>query len=417
MVSPWKAWGVVALLVTGYSGYYLCRSNLSVSMPLIVQDMASPARPPEAVRVWLGSVASLGVLAYALGKIPSGRLADRFGGRGNFLGGMAGAIAATAWFAAAGTTPMLTAAWIANRLVQTLGWVGAVKIVSRWFPFHRHGAVMGVISLSYLFGDALARQFLSLLIRRGFTWRMIFATSAGVLGLILVLCLALLRESPGRDGARENPSNLFQTSEAADWRQVFATFFRSRAFGYACALSLGATILRETFNLWTPTYFTQVVHMSAADAAAGSSIFPLLGGFSVIFCGWFSDRMGRTGRAAIILGGMAGAALLLFWLSAARVASASTAIATVGALAVLLIGPYSFLAGAISLDFGGKRAAGTASGIIDTAGYLGGVISGDTIARISAGFGWSGTFRFLAAIALLTALGAVLFLQEQRRIA
>src|SRR5215471_51119 len=125
----WKAWGVVALLVIGYSGYYLCRSNLSVSMPLIVQDLASPGRPLGAVRVWLGSVASLGVLAYAIGKIPSGRLADRFGGRGNFLGGMAGAIAATALFAASRSMPMMAVAWVANRLLQTLGWAGVIKIV------------------------------------------------------------------------------------------------------------------------------------------------------------------------------------------------------------------------------------------------------------------------------------------------
>jgi sugar phosphate permease len=38
------AWRMVALLVTGYAGYYLCRSNLSVSMPLIVQDFAAGRR-------------------------------------------------------------------------------------------------------------------------------------------------------------------------------------------------------------------------------------------------------------------------------------------------------------------------------------------------------------------------------------
>jgi OPA family glycerol-3-phosphate transporter-like MFS transporter len=407
---------MVALLVTGYSGYYLCRSNLSVSMPLIVEDLASPSRPADAVRVWVGSIASLGVLAYALGKIPSGRMADRFGGRGNFLGGMAGAVVATALFAAGRSLPMLTVAWIANRLLQTLGWAGAIKIVSRWFPFHRHGTVMGIISLSYLFGDALARQFLSVLIRLGFTWRSVFASSAAVLALILAICLVLLRESPGGDGAPENPSGLFRAAEAAGWRQVFTTFFRSRAFLYACVLSLGATILRETFNLWTPTYFTQAIHMSAADAAAASSIFPLLGGISVIVCGFLGDRLGRTGRAVIILGGMSGAALLLLRLSAAPAASAWSAMAAVGALALLTIGPYSFLAGAIALDFGGKRAAATASGIIDTAGYLGGVLSGDTMARISIGFGWSGTFRLLAGIAFLTALAAVLFLREHRRV-
>jgi OPA family glycerol-3-phosphate transporter-like MFS transporter len=180
-------------------------------------------------------------------------------------------------------------------------------------------------------------------------------------------------------------------------------------------MSLGATILRETFNLWIPTYLTQAVHMSAAQAAAGSSVFPFLGGISVLGCGWLSDRLGRAGRATIIFGGMVLAACALFGLSQTEMRSASLAVATMGTLAVLIIGPYSFLAGAISLDFGGNRAGATASGIIDTIGYLGGVISGDTIARILTGYGWSGTFSVLAGIAFLTALGAAFFLAEQRK--
>ena len=46
-------------------------------------------------------------------------------------------------------------------------------------------------------------------------------------------------------------------------------------------------------------------------------------------------------------------------------------------MAFLLIGPYSYLAGAISLDFGGKRGGATACGIIDGVGYLGGVLAGE----------------------------------------
>jgi OPA family glycerol-3-phosphate transporter-like MFS transporter len=332
---------------------------------------------------------------------------------------MCGAIAATALFAAAGSMPLLTVAWIGNRLFQSLGWAGAVKIASRWFPFRLHGTVMGIISLSYLFGDALARQFLSVLIGLGFTWRQVFAASAAVLGLILVLCLAFLRESPadaGESEAEENPANLFQAADEKEtpWA-TFGIFFQSRAFCLACAMSLGATILRETFNLWIPTYLTQAVHMSAAQAAAGSSVFPFLGGISVLGCGWLSDRLGRAGRATIIFGGMVLAACALFGLSQTDMRSASLAVAMMGILAVLIIGPYSFLAGAISLDFGGSRAGATASGIIDTIGYLGGVISGDTIARILTGYGWSGTFSVLAGIAFLTALGAALFLVEQRK--
>ena len=70
------------------------------------------------------------------------------------------------------------------------------------------------------------------------------------------------------------------------------------------------------------------------------------------------------------------------------------ALVLVAAVAFLLIGPYSYLAGAISLDFGGKRGGATACGIIDGVGYLfGGVLAGKVIASLSVAIGWQGRLR------------------------
>ena len=54
------AWQVVTvvLMVCGYSGYYLCRSNLSVAMPLIIADLGSKGVAAETARIRLGSIAS-----------------------------------------------------------------------------------------------------------------------------------------------------------------------------------------------------------------------------------------------------------------------------------------------------------------------------------------------------------------------
>src|ERR1700691_6363875 len=76
----------------------------------------------------------------------------------------------------------------------------------------------------------------------------------------------------------------------------------------------------------------------------------------------------------------------------------------VGLVGFSLLGPYSYLAGAMSLDFGGERGSATAAGIIDGFGYLAGWISGDTVARISVTFGWRIAFETLAAVSLLTAV-------------
>jgi OPA family glycerol-3-phosphate transporter-like MFS transporter len=165
---------LVALLVSGYAGYYLCRSDLSVVMPLLIAELGKRGVPPDAAKLALGSVASLGVLAYGLGKFRSGWLADFLGGRRNFLLGMSGAVLFTILFGLAGAIPIFTVAWMCNRAVQSMGWAGMVKITSRWFSYSAYGSVMGIISLSYLFGDAASREFMARMIETGFGWRGFF---------------------------------------------------------------------------------------------------------------------------------------------------------------------------------------------------------------------------------------------------
>jgi OPA family glycerol-3-phosphate transporter-like MFS transporter len=80
-----------------------------------------------------------------------------------------------------------------------------------------------------------------------------------------------------------------------------------------------------------------------------------------------------------------------------------------------MLGPYSYLAGAISLDLGGKRGAATACGIIDGVGYLGGMLAGDTVARLSNSYGWSGVFRALALVAVATSLAGLVFYVLERK--
>jgi sugar phosphate permease len=251
----------------------------------------------------------------------------------------------------------------------------------------------------------------------------VFLTTALVLASLLIVCAVLLRESPGEIGEPEppaNPANLFRASaepeQVRGLRQLLRPFFGSNVFWLACALSLGATILRETFSLWTPTYFTQAVGRSAATAAGASALFPFLGGISVIPCGWLSDRLGRGGRAGLMLGGFLLTALVLMVLGSRIVQSSRTwPVILVAAVAFLTLGPYSFLAGAMSLDFGGKHGSGTSYGLIDGAGYLGGVLAGDSMARISVNYGWNAAFLTLAAISLLSGIAAAWFPREERR--
>jgi MFS transporter, OPA family, glycerol-3-phosphate transporter len=417
-------WVTIALLTLGYSGYYFCRSNLSVVLPDLIHDLAQHGISPSEAQIRLGFIASAGTVAYATGKFFSGPTADMWGGRRNFLGGMAGSILFTIVFALSGGVPLFTLAWICNRFSGSFGWAGLVKVSSRWFSYSTYGSVMAVISLSFLFGDAAGRWSMSILMAHGVGWRGVFFAGAAALGALLVTNLILLRETPqerGLPAAEANPLNVFARHEAehGQGKKQLATILRSLITSFpfllVCLLSLGTTLLRETFNLWTPTYYVQYVGLSSSQAASRSALFPLVGGVSVLLAGFLSDKLGLNGRNLVTVFGMAACTVCLVMIARTPEHSGEwRAVILVTMAGFLLLGPYSYLAGAMSMDIGGKDGSATAAGIVDGIGYLGGWLSGDTVARITVAFGWKITFLSLAGVSLITVLVAVVLLVHQR---
>lgn len=300
----------------------MCRSNLSVAAPRLLAEFGGRGLDKAA----LGLISSAGVLAYAAGKLVNGAAADVIGGRRMFLAGMIGSIAATLAFGASAGFAAFVAAWTINRFAQSMGWGALVKIASHWYAPERYGAVMGVLSLSFLFGDAAGRVWLGALVSHGAGWRAVFIASAATLAAIAIVCAVTLRESPRSVGVDEPPvsaRNVYgsrgNASRPAGLRDLLAPYVRNPAFWLVCLVSLGLTLIRESFNAWTPTY--------------------------------------------------------------------------------LVIGPYSLLAGAIAVDFGGRRGSATAAGLIDTAGYLGALASGVVVGSVAQHLGWSVVFRLQAAVA------------------
>jgi len=403
----------ILLLFGGYAACYYCRADLSVATPLLVEELGKQGLSHSEAIVRIGSISSLGVLAYALGKLFLTGLGDYWGGRRNFLIGVGGAAVFTLLFAAGGTLPMFTLAWLGNRLTQSIGWAGLIKVSSRWFDYSSYGSIIGILSISYLVGDAAARQQMGMLIERGYGWRSLFLFAAIVAAVMLIASLLWLRESRaelGHPQAKPNPLNLFAAAESrpASVGALLLPLLRSRAFLLVCLLSFACTIIRETFNTWTPVYLRDHLGYSMSHSAGMSAIFPGVGVASVLLAGWLSDHLGLNGRSLLLFLGLTGTAAALLVLMSVRSgpSGALLAVVVIGVVAFCLLGPYSYLGGAFALDFGGKQASASASGIIDGIGYLGGVLAGDTVARLSVAFGWEGVFVILAAVSAVAALCA-----------
>jgi sugar phosphate permease len=403
----------VLLLFGGYAALYFCRADLSVATPLLIDELGKHGISHADAMIRMGSIASFGVLAYALGKLFLGGLGDFWGGRISFLIGLGGATAFTLMFTSGLSLPLFSIAWIGNRLTQSLAWAGLLKVSAKWFDYSSYGMIIGILSISYLIGDAAARQWMGMLIEHGFGWRALFYFAGAVGGTLLIINFFFLRESrvdAGYVEAKPNPLNLFAGSESRPQTltQLLLPLVRSRAFLLVCLLSLGCTIIRETFNIWTPVYLRDYLGYSMSNAARMSAVFPGVGAISVLATGWLSDRLGVNGRSLILFVGLGATAAALLVLMTMRSSSSGSLLPlfAIGTIAFCLLGPYSYLGGAFALDFGGKQAGAVSSGIIDGVGYLGAVVAGDSIARISVSFGWQGVFVALAVVSALAALGA-----------
>ncbi len=412
------------LLTLGYAGFYLCRANLSVVTPLIVRELGGAGIAKADALVKIGHFVSLAALAYGVGKFVGGMLGDVGGGRRNFLIGMGGSVGFTVLFTlgSAGAVPIFTLAWMGNRLVQSLGWPGMMKIAGRSFRYQSFGVVAAVLSLSFLFGDAASKLFMGVLLAHGVAWRGVFLINAGILASWFVVTLLFLREKPAALGTREFPPSPESLYSDADGTPpgvgplgLLGPLLSSPSFLIACGLSLAMTLLRETFNTWTPEYFVDVLKLTPAAASTSSMWFPLLGGMSVLLAGWLNDRLGRGGRAVVITLGLSLSGAVMYGVGGADAARPMWGVAVISLVGFLLIGPYSYLAGSVSLDFGGSRGAATTCGIIDGVGYFGSYLAGEPFAKGLKYYGWGRAFHLLAIITWVAAgLGFVFWITQRK---
>ncbi|MCA9522887.1 MAG: MFS transporter [Myxococcales bacterium] len=420
-LERWRTYTLLSL-VFGYTGYYFCRSDLSVATPLLLESFKSQGIG----KAELGLIASAGIYAYAIGKVINGVLVDFLGGRAIFILAMLGSIVCTFAFGLGAGLLFFVGTWSLNRYVQSSGWTALVKVASRWFGHESYGRVMGILSLSYLFGDAVARLVLGSIVQLGLVgWRGVFFFAAAILTAVAIGNKYFLRGSPTELGHHEpkvSPTNLYGHRGEEVKPQSLVDLLRpmvgSLGFWLVCVMSIGLTLIRETFNMWTPTYLYEVGKLSKGGAAMMSTLFPLFGGVSVLLAGYLTDRISQGRRGVIIVVGTAALALVLLVMSIVPRGSAVLPVLLVSLAAILMIGPYSFLAGVIALDLGGKRGSASASGFIDGAGYFGAAgISGYAVGKISDLYGWSAVFVMLAIVAGITCLAAIVYAirQERRR--
>jgi ACS family glucarate transporter-like MFS transporter len=162
------------------------------------------------------------------------------------------------------------------------------------------------------------------------------------------------------------------------------------------------------FFFWTQYYFETVLHLGVETGRLYATVLNLATAVGMVGGGWLSDRLMRSwgyrrGRAAVPVGGMLASAVLLF---VGLGAGELWAVVLCFALALAAVGACEGPCWATAVELGGRR-GGTAAGIFNTGGNVGGLLAPVLTPWVSGIWGWSAGIT-LGALACL--VGVVLWL-------
>jgi OPA family glycerol-3-phosphate transporter-like MFS transporter len=122
-----------------------------------------------------------------------------------------------------------------------------------------------------------------------------------------------------------------------------------------------------------------------------------------LLCGWMSDRLFQSRRAPVALLFYVGQALSLFALGVTK--DPHLAAALVGFCCIWIFGVHGMLSGTASADFGGKKAAATATGMLDGVQYVASGFTGFGLGWLLKTWGWQ---IWTASIIPFSILGALI---------
>ena len=387
--APWD----LACLMLGYVGIYLCRKNFAVAVPMLQKSF-------DASRAQIGLIETYATIAYATGKLFWGPTIDRLGGRPCFLAALLGVAVFSSGSIIATTLPMLGFCYTANRFFGAGGWGGMVKQVPDWFAPKRLPLAMACLSLSFVFGGVcallLAGQIASL---SGENWHAVMGYPALMLGVIILICAWRLPK-PQKKTAETGAAK-------TGWKlNTFIELAKIPQFWFVCLLSFFLTINRETFNVWTVDFLRTEGgrHLSSRVAALMSTPFDAAGAAGILLLGWVLGRLSPTGRNRLLFCMLTTLALLIYMLPTLSGGPLPVLMVAIGLVGFLSYGPYSLLAGILSVEICGKKSVATVAGLVDASGYLAGIVAGYFFGRILDHGGYRLGFHLLGFTTFIAAL-------------
>ena len=399
-------WLVLLLISLMYMITYMDRTGISIAAPAMEREFGLS-------KTAIGVVFSVFLWAYAIGQIPGGWLADRFGPRLVLLIIVPFWSLMTAMTAVASGLTSLIGIRFVFGLAESGAFPTATRAMQLWFPKAERGIVHGVTHSFSRFAVAIV-PFLAVSIMVTLGWRWIFYLF-GAAGLLWSAAFYLLYQNLPEKHARVNQEELarirgrdadgkikpitLHQQLATPWK----TIFRSANMWYIAAGYCCFYYGTYFFMTWFPTYLVDYRHLSLKTVGVWASLPLLAGMVGDIVGGTLTDKVyRRTGKLKFARRIVAAPAMLasgVCLIPAATAHSAWTAILCLTAslfFLELVISP----AWAVPMDVGGEY-SGTVCGVMNMAGSLAASLSPIVFgALVQRGF-WILPF-FISAGVLLT---------------
>lgn len=403
----WR-WQVFAITWLAYAGFYLTRKSFSVAKIEMGEGSAVGLSSSEMSYIDIGYS-----VAYFVGQFVWGIAGDRRGPRFVVGLGMAGSIVAGFMMGVSNFALTLGIFFFIQGLCQSTGWAPLLKNVSSFFSRRERGVVMGVWCTNYAVGGLVASLFAGFC-GDMFGYRYAFFGPALALAVIWVLFLALQRNRPEDVGLPpieayhgEKVAVLEEGERPEDepdgsWK-VIREVATNRMVLLLAAVYFLLKPTRYAILFWGPLYVSEKLGSKMAESGAISSLFELAGPLSVLLGGIASDYVFRSRRMPIAVICLLTLGVLLFFIDgfpATRPAQAS-AMFLIG---LLLFAPDSMISGTAAIDFGTKKGASTAAGLINGAGSIGQTIGVAIPGLFKETWGWNGVFSMLGGSLLLAGL-------------
>src|SRR4051812_36945172 len=345
----------------------------------------------------VGVIATAGFWTYALSVIFNGPLADKFGGKRAILIGAVGAalvnLAIGAMFLSGWQTKLILSMsllYACNCYFQSFGALSVVKVNAPWFHVRERGFFGGVFGIMISIGYTLALTVGGFLLAH-FPYPVIFFAPAAALITMAVIDHFVVRDTPGKAGFED-----FDTGDASsgdnspvDIKYVFTKVFSNPIMLNLAAAEFCTGFVRQGLLLYYTEFLGEVHGVKIGStlfslASTGVTVGGIIGG---MLCGWMSDRVFQSRRAPVAFIFYIGQALSVLALGLTH--NAMLASGLIGFSCIWIFGVHGMLSGTAAADFGGKKAAATATGMLDGVQYVASGFTGFGLGWILKTWGWS----------------------------